>query len=40
MTQKPVVHTTGPDYWAAYIGGVKIKTDGLKQQTGTDFISH
>ena len=21
------------DYWAAYVGGEKIKTDGLKQRT-------
>ena len=25
--------TTGSDYWAANIGGAKIKTDGLKPQT-------
>ena len=32
--------TTGSDYWAAYVGGVKIKTDGLKQQTRTDVIKY
>ena len=32
--------TTGFDYWASYIGGAKIKTDGLKQQTLTDVITH
>ena len=25
------VRSTGSDYWAAYVGGEKIKTDGLKQ---------
>ena len=39
MTSKPV-QTTGSDYWAAYIDGAKIKTDGLKQQTQTDAITH
>ena len=29
------------DYWAAYyVGGEKIKIDGLKRQTGTDVITH
>ena len=28
------------DYWAAYVGGAKIKTDGLKQQTRTVVITH
>ena len=27
------------DYWAAYVRG-KIKTDGLKQHTQTDVITH
>ena len=34
------VRSTGSDYWAAYIGGEKIQTDGLKRQTRTDFINH
>ena len=29
----------GYDYLAAYVGGAKIKTDGLKQQTQTDDIT-
>ena len=28
------------DYWAAYVGGEKIKIDGLKRHTGTDVITH
>ena len=32
--------TTGSNYWAAYVGGAKIKTDGLKPQTRTDAITH
>ena len=32
--------TMGSDYWAAYVGGEKIKTDGLKQHTRTDVITH
>ena len=28
------------NYWDAYIGGEKIKTDGLKTQTPTDVITH
>ena len=28
------------DYWVAYIGGEKIKTDGLKRHTRTDVITH
>ena len=32
--------TTGSNYWAAYVGGAKIKTDGPKQQTQTDVITH
>ena len=27
--------TTGYDYWAAYVGGAKIKTDVPKRQTQT-----
>ena len=34
------VRSTGFDYWAAYIGGEKIKTDGLKRHTRTDVITH
>ena len=34
------VRKTGSDYWAAYVGGAKIKTDGLKQQTRTNVITH
>ena len=32
--------TMGSDYWAAYVGGAKIKTDSLKRQTQTDVITH
>ena len=32
--------TMGSDYWAAYVGGVKIKTDAPKQKTGSDVITH
>ena len=32
--------TMGSDYWAAYVGWVKIKTDGPKRQTGSDAITH
>ena len=28
------------DYWDAYIGGEKIKTDGLKRHTQTGVITH
>ena len=28
------------DYWAAYVGGEKIKIDGLKRHTRTDVIIH
>ena len=28
------------DYWDAYVGGEKIKTDGLKRHTWTDVITH
>ena len=34
------VRRTGSDYWAAHVGGEKIKTDGLKQHTRTDVITH
>ena len=36
------VKSMGSDYWAAYVGWQKIKTDGLKQkwQTRTDVITH
>ena len=34
------VRSTGSNYWAAYIGGAKIKIDGLKRQTQTDVITH
>ena len=32
------VRSMGFDYWAAYVGGVKIKTDGLKWHT--NFFTH
>ena len=35
-----IVRSTGSDYWAAYVGGEKIKTDGLKRHTWTDVITH
>ena len=28
------------DYWDAYVGGEKIKTDRLKQHTGSNDITH
>ena len=28
--------STGSDYWAAYVGEEKIKTDGLKRPTQTN----
>ena len=34
------IRSTGSDYWAAYVGGEKIKTDGLKRHTRTDVITH
>ena len=34
------VRSTGFGYWAAYVGGEKIKTDGLKRHTGSDDITH
>ena len=30
--------TTGSDYWTAYVGSAKIKTDGPKRQTRTNVI--
>ena len=32
--------TTSSYYWAAYVGGAKIKTDGPKQKTASDVITH
>ena len=32
--------TTGSDYWAAYVVGAIIKTDGPKQQTQINVITH
>ena len=32
--------STSSDYWAAYVGGAKIKTDGPKRQTGYNVITH
>ena len=29
----------GSNYWAAYVGGAKIKTEGPEQQTGSN-ITH
>ena len=36
------VSSTGSDYWAAYIGGEKLKTDGPDgvKDTWTDVITH
>ena len=34
------VSSTGFGYWAAYVGGEKIKTDGLKRHTGSNDITH
>ena len=34
------IRSTGSKYWAAYISGETIKTDGLKQHTQTDVITH
>ena len=34
------VRNTGSDYWAAYVGGEKIKPDGLKRHTWMDVIAH
>ena len=34
------VRSTGLAYWAAYVGGEKIKTDELKRHTQTDIITH
>ena len=35
-----IVRSTGSDYLASYVGGEKIKTDGLKWHTRTDLITH
>ena len=35
-----MVRSMGFDYWDAHVGGEKIKTDGLKQDTGSDVIIH
>ena len=40
MTSKQVSSTKGSEYWAAYVGGAKIKTDGSKGQIRTDVITH
>ena len=34
------VRSMGSYYWAAYVDGEKIKTDGLKLHTGSDDITH
>ena len=34
------VRSMGFGYWAAYVGGEKIKTDRLKRHTGSDDITH
>ena len=34
------VISMGSDYWAAYVGWEKIKTDRLKQHTRTNVITH
>ena len=31
--------TTGSDYWAAYVGDAKIKTDSPNRQTWTNVIT-
>ena len=33
------VSSTGLDYWAAHVGGEKIKTDRLKLHTGSDDLT-
>ena len=35
-----IVISSGSDYWAAHVGGEKIKRDRFKQQTRTDVITH
>ena len=42
MTSKPLEGRVSAvfDYWDAYVGGEKIKTDGLKRHTRTDVITH
>ena len=34
------IKTTGSNYWAAYMVGSKIKTNGPKGQTGSNIIIH
>ena len=34
------VRSMGSDYWAAYVGWEKIKTDEPKGHTQTDVITH
>ena len=34
-----IVRIMGFNYWAAYVGGEKIKPYGLKQHTRTDVIT-
>ena len=34
------IRSTGSDYWAAYFGGEKIKTNVVKQHTRIDVITH
>ena len=34
------VRNTGSDYWAAYVGWEKIKTEWLKWHNRTDVITH
>ena len=34
------VRNMGSNYWAAFVGWEKIKTDGLKWHTRTDIITH
>ena len=34
------VRSKGSDYWAAFVGGEKIKTDRLKQHSRTDVIPY
>ena len=34
------VRSMGSDYWAAYVIGEKIQTDGLKGHTWADVMTH
>ena len=34
------VTSMGSDYWAAYVGGEKIKTDRLNKHTRTNVITY